>query len=147
MKRILTLITVAAVTTAATTPQNREDAPEITFDKTVHVFGKVSQHSPVTYEFKFTNTGTEPLVVSNVERPCGCTTPGWTRNPVMPAEVGYVSVQFKSKTLGAFSKVVSVVSNATNSPVKLYVQGEVVPRGTDTGTPATDHPLTPGQSN
>lgn len=152
MRRIVTLFTTLAIATAVVNAQNTTTttpAPtsnaEITFETLVHDFGQIPQGTPVTYEFKFTNTGTEPLIVSDVQKVCGCTVTGWTKNPVLPGQTGYVSAQYNAASVGAFQKPVTVISNAKNSPVKLTFKGEVVAKPTqqDTGTPTNDSPLTP----
>jgi len=147
MKRISSLIIAALAGTIAmsqaTVQPISESSAEITFEKTNHDFGKIPQGVPVTYEFKFTNTGTEPLIVNEVQKVCGCTVTGWTKNPVMPGQTGYVSAQYNAAKAGYFKKPVTVVSNAKSSPIKLFFEGEVVPKTTQTGTPSNDSPLTP----
>jgi len=142
MKRFITLITVLAVAAMSAMSQG---GPEITFEKTTHNFGKIPQGTPVTYEFQFTNTGTEPLIVNNVQKTCGCTVTGWTKNPVMPGQTGYVSAQYNAASMGAFKKPVTVVSNASASSLQLFFEGEVVAKTEQTGTPVNESPLTPGK--
>jgi hypothetical protein len=148
MKRIATLFTALSLVAFAINAQTAETTTqasnaEITFEKTNHDFGKIPQGTPVTYEFRFTNTGTEPLIVSNVEKVCGCTVTGWTKNPVLPGQTGYVSAQYNAARPGPFKKPVTVISNAKNNPIKLYFEGEVIDKTTDpSGTPTnTDNPL------
>ena len=38
-------------------------------------FGKIKQGIPATHEFKFKNTSKVPMVITNVQASCGCTTP------------------------------------------------------------------------
>jgi len=45
---------------------NNPNAPVIKFDKLVHDYGTMEQHADGTCEFTFTNTGKEPLILSNV---------------------------------------------------------------------------------
>jgi hypothetical protein len=50
-----------------TNPQaDNPNAPVITFDKMVHDYGTITQNSDGNCEFKFTNDGKEPLILSNV---------------------------------------------------------------------------------
>jgi hypothetical protein len=90
--------------------------PLITWEKTTFDFGDLSQGDKVEHTFKFKNTGSEPLIITNVQVTCGCTTPkGWARDPIYPGQSGEITIAFNS--LGKFgkqSKVVTVVSNALN---------------------------------
>ena len=90
--------------------------PVITWEKSVFDFGDVVQGDKVEHTFKFKNTGNEPLIITNVQVTCGCTTPkGWARDPIAAGQSGEITVAFNS--LGKFgkqNKVVTVVSNAVN---------------------------------
>ncbi len=79
------------------------------------VFGQAAapkQNGPVMT----TNTGNEPLIITNVQVSCGCTTPkGWPRDPVMPGGKGELTVAFNSTgKMGAQTKPVTIISNAIN---------------------------------
>src|SRR5581483_3487229 len=88
--------------------------PVISWDKNSYDFGDVFQGEKVERIFKFTNSGTEPLVITNVEVTCGCTTPkGWPRDPINPGGKGEITVQFDSThKIGRQNKVSTVISNA-----------------------------------
>lgn len=78
--------------------------------------------------FEFTNTGNEPLVITNVKSSCGCTVPSRPEKPVMPGETGKIDVKY-NMSVGKISKTVTVESNAKNFPegrVMLRIKGEVV---------------------
>ena len=89
-------------------------------------FGKITQGKPVTKVFKFTNTGKEPLILGTVTASCGCTTPVWTKEPIMPGATGTVSATFNAGVMGPFNKPVTVPSNAENGTMYLTLKGEVV---------------------
>ena len=93
------------------------NGPVITFEKKVHDFGDIFQGDKVEETFKFTNTGKEPLIITNVQVTCGCTTPkGWPRDPIVPGGKGELTVAFNSAgKMGRQNKVVTVVSNAANA--------------------------------
>lgn len=119
MKKYLLLIAVLTVVAqafgqGATTA--KKDGPVITFEKKTHDFGDIYQGDKVEEVFKFTNTGTEPLIITNVQVTCGCTTPkGWPRDPIMPGAKGEITIAFNSAgKIGKQNKTVTVVSNATN---------------------------------
>lgn len=124
MKRFFMLF--AAVTLAATVfgqAVEKASGALITWEKATHDFGDMAQGDKVEHLFKFTNTGTEPLVITNVEVTCGCTLPkSWPRDPIMPGGKGEINVAFNSAgKSGKQNKVVTVVSNAANPEGKQIV--------------------------
>jgi hypothetical protein len=120
MKRIFTLIFGVVVAMAAfaqtVTPPTAKTGPMISWEKATHDFGDIHQGDVVEHTFKFTNTGTEPLIVTNVQVSCGCTVPkGWPRDPVAAGAKGEITIAFNSTgKSGKQNKVVTVVSNAIN---------------------------------
>jgi hypothetical protein len=95
----------------------KQNGPKIMFDKQTHDFGDIFQGDKVEETFRFTNAGTEPLIITNVQVTCGCTTPkGWPRDPIPPGAKGELTVAFNSAgKMGKQNKVVTVVSNAVNA--------------------------------
>ena len=93
------------------------NGPVITFEKKSHDFGDMVQGDKVQHVWKFTNTGNEPLIITNVAVTCGCTTPeGWPRDPIAPGGKGEIPIAFNSAgKMGKQNKVVTVVSNAVNA--------------------------------
>jgi len=89
----------------------------ISWEKNMHDFGEISEGEKVEHTFKLTNTGSEPLVITNVQVTCGCTTPkGWPRDPIAPGKKAEIIVQFNSTgKIGRQNKVVTVISNATGA--------------------------------
>ncbi len=119
MKKYFFLIVLAGFAVqgfAQATSTAKATGPVITFDKKVHDFGDIVQGDKVEETFHFTNTGTEPLIITNVQVTCGCTTPkGWPRDPIAPGGKGELTVAFNSAgKMGRQNKVVTVVSNAVN---------------------------------
>ena len=68
------------------------------FDAKDWNFGEIMQGESVEHAFTFTNTGSEPLIISNAKGSCGCTVPVWPREPVAPGESGVIDVKFNSKS-------------------------------------------------
>ncbi len=125
MKRLLSIFTLLLV--FATFNAFKADGnAEFKFEKETYDFGKIPQGKPVTYEFKFTNVGTEPLIISKVESSCGCTVPKYTNVPVNPGETGSIEVTFNAAQVAPFSKSVTIRSNAKTTLKSLYIKGEVV---------------------
>jgi len=114
---LIVLLGFAAQGFAQAKSSAKGDGPVITFDKKVHDFGDMFQGDKVEETFYFTNTGNEPLVITNVQVTCGCTTPkGWPRDPIAPGGKGELTVGFNSAgKMNRQNKVVTVVSNATNA--------------------------------
>src|SRR4051812_4643232 len=67
-------------------PANNPNAPEISFENEIHDYGTIKQGANGACEFKFKNTGKEPLVISNARGSCGCTVPTWPKEPIMKGE-------------------------------------------------------------
>lgn len=99
--------------------------PKLSFDVKTRDLGTVLWNKPVTAEFKITNTGNKPLVISNVTTSCGCTVADWTKEPIMPGKSGKISSTFDAKAVGRFHKTVGIYSNASPAPVYLVMKGEV----------------------
>lgn len=88
--------------------------PVITWEKTTHDFGDIRQGDKVEHTYSFTNTGSEPLIITNVQVTCGCTTPkGFPRDPIAPGQSGEITIGFNSTgKIGKQNKVITVVSNS-----------------------------------
>ena len=71
--------------------------PKMDFETTEWDFGEIDQGVAVEYAFKFKNSGTDPLIITNAKGSCGCTVPEWPREPVAPGESGVIDVKFISK--------------------------------------------------
>jgi hypothetical protein len=122
MKKYLFLLAVLsfAVPTIAQevkAAEKKVDGPVLTWEKKTHDFGDIYQGDKVEHTFYFTNTGNEPLLITNVQVTCGCTTPkGWPRDPVAPGGKGELTVAFNSAgKSGKQDKTVTITSNASNT--------------------------------
>ena len=128
MKHINIFIMVAICMFTVNMANSQSMKAKMTFNNVKHNFGKVKESGgSVSYKYVFTNTGAEPIVIEKVKSSCGCTTPDWTRGPVAPGAKGFVSASYNPlHRPGKFNKTIRITSNAENSPVVLYVSGEVV---------------------
>lgn len=103
-----------------------EEGANIEFEKETHDYGTIKQNGNGVYEFKFKNTGSQPLMISNAKGSCGCTVPEWPREPIAPGETGAIKVKYDTKRVGPFSKSVTLQSNAVNNPTKtIRIKGTV----------------------
>lgn len=104
------------------------NGPQIEFAEQVHDYGKVKKGGDGNCEFVFTNTGNEPLILSNVKASCGCTVPTWTKEPIMPGKTGTIKVRYNTNTSPqSFTKTITVSSNSINAPrLTLKIKGTIV---------------------
>ena len=101
--------------------------PEIEFEKLVHDYGDVPFNGNGECEFRFTNTGNEPLLIQKPKSSCGCTIPSWPNEPILPGESDVIKVTYRTNRSGAINKTVTVTSNALkNSTVVLRIKGRVL---------------------
>jgi hypothetical protein len=120
MRKYLFLIMVVGLAAQAFGQQSqateKKDGAVITFEKKSHDFGDIVQGDKAEHTYYFTNTGTEPLIITNVQVQCGCTLPkSWSRDPIPPGAKGEITVAFNSAGReGRQNKTVTVISNAIN---------------------------------
>ncbi|GIV39153.1 MAG: hypothetical protein KatS3mg033_0953 [Thermonema sp.] len=102
---------------------------KFSFNKEIHDFGNIDEGTVATYEFVFTNVGDQPIVLQSVSASCGCTTPYYTREPVLPGKKGVIKVSYNSLGRpGAFTKSVTIRSNASEPIKTLLIKGYVHPK-------------------
>jgi hypothetical protein len=113
--------------TASSGDESKAFGPTIEFKDTEHDFGTIQQGGDGAYSFIFTNTGTDPLILSNVRSSCGCTIPEWPREPINAGQSASILVKYDTKRIGAFNKTISVYSNAGEEPIVLHISGTIEP--------------------
>ena len=93
MKHIFSILIVSII--ASFSIYGAEKGAIITFDEKSHDFGTIKEaDGPVSYSFKFENTGDEPLVIINVNASCGCTRPDYPKEPIRPGKKGEIKVTY-----------------------------------------------------
>lgn len=99
------------------------------FEKDTHDYGDIKKGSDGIYYFEFTNTGTEPLVISSAHGSCGCTIPDYPKEPIAPGAKGKIKVDYDSENrVGPFEKSVTLTSNSVEEATKtLRIKGNVLP--------------------
>lgn len=119
MKRLFSLL-VAVLLCAGVMAQ-----AVIKFEKTSLDFGKFHESKVQVGEFVFTNTGNKPLVIQQAFGSCGCTVATPPKDPIAPGQKGVIKVSYngKGKFKGDFKKLITVRSNASNSIVRVFIQG------------------------
>lgn len=122
---MIVLAGVAVKGFGQTAPAANADLAIATFEAQNFDFGKIKQGTPVTHEFKFTNTGKVPMIITNVQASCGCTTPDWSKEPIGPGQKGFIKATYNAASVGAFNKAVTMTANIPNGSVQLFIKGEV----------------------
>ena len=109
----------------------------IKFEETEFDFGTVEQGEKVNHVYKFSNTGNEPLIISNAKGSCGCTVPSWPKEPIPVGGSGEIQVQFDSKgKKNMQSKKVTITANTDPGQTFLTIKGEVnAPEGEAAAAP------------
>jgi hypothetical protein len=103
------------------------NAPVMKFETETHDFGKIKQGDKVTYEFKYTNTGKSPLIITDAFATCGCTTPETAKEPIQPGATSTVKVTFNSAgKSGLQDKIITVVANTVPAENRVHLTGEVL---------------------
>lgn len=111
---------------AASKPATKSATAAFNWANTTYDFGKTRVGAPVAYEFRFTNTGLAPLIISSVKASCGCTVTAYTKDPVEHGASGFVRATYNAAQKGVYSKTVAVSANTPEGIINLTVKGEIV---------------------
>jgi hypothetical protein len=131
MKKIILLfvamisLNIANAQTDKTKAAVSAEGAEITFETEIHDFGTIDYAGDATYAFRFTNTGKDPLVISDAKGSCGCTVPKWPKEPILKGQSNVINVSYDTKRVGPFTKTVTVSSNGKTSSKLLTIKGVV----------------------
>ena len=91
-------------------------------------YGSIAHNADGNRQFVFVNNGTKPLIITNTTGSCGCTVPTTPKEPIAPGAKGIIGVKYATDRVGAFTKTVTVTSNAEGQPTKvLTIKGTVLP--------------------
>ncbi len=88
--------------------------------------GNIPQNKPKAIEFEFKNTGTTDVVITNVKASCGCTATDYTKTPIKPGATAKIKATFNAANKGAFTKQVTVTTNAEETSKVLTFKGTVI---------------------
>lgn len=128
MKRSIFAIFLAIVVSLTMLAADKE--AQLTFAQTSHDFGTIhASNGKVSATYKFTNTGTAPLVIISVTNGgCGCTTPTYPKEPIAPGKTGEIVIHFDpTGRRGEFNREVKVKSNGAKKRVGLKFSGVIIP--------------------
>lgn len=132
MKTAKILFVISALFAAVLFADAKTDGkPDIEFAQTVYDFGSIPEDGgPVSFKFRFTNTGDAPLVILSARASCGCTRPSYPKKPVKPGETGEIKVTYlPANRPGEFAKEVTVKTNISGKKkkIRLGISGVVIP--------------------
>lgn len=139
MKKLAMYIGMLLLTSMAAFAQETnpaDEGPKIQFEVLEHNFGEIIEGNLASYEFKFTNTGKMPLVLTNVQASCGCTAPEWPKEPIAPGATGIVKAVYNSyQRPGVFEKFITVKTNTLQGDIALKIRGNVKPKPVEPVSP------------
>lgn len=120
--------TAATAKTAATAPVSNQPLTTIALSESNFDFGKIKKGDKVEHIYEITNTGTNPLVISEVKPGCGCTAPDFTKEPIMQGKKGKITLHFDSSNFdGNVNKYADVFANVEKAPIKLTFTANIQP--------------------
>ena len=117
-----------AINVFGQTAAEQPDGPEMTFEKLEHDFGKVALNDTAQFEFKFTNTGTRPIIVQRCSVGCGCTVPVCPNqdDQIMPGQSRVIVMKYtRTNYEHRFNQSATIFSSAHNSPIRITISGEI----------------------
>lgn len=139
MKKIamLAMLTIFGVTVSnAQVAKSTKKAPAKTdtkvegaglvFESETIDYGTIPHNSDGKRDFVFVNNGNKPLLISSAQGSCGCTVPTYPKEPIMPGAKGVISVKYATDRVGAFTKTVTLTTNAAEPTKVLTIKGNVL---------------------
>ena len=140
MKKIILFAMLAVVGITASNAQSTKKATAkatkvakiegagMVFENETIDYGTIAHNADGNRQFVFVNNGTKPLIITNTQGSCGCTVPTTPKEPIAPGAKGVIGVKYATDRVGAFTKTVTVTSNAEGQPTKvLTIKGTVLP--------------------
>lgn len=120
MKKVIGIVGFLMAVSFASTAQTG------TFPVSKFSFGKIKQNVPATHTFIFKNDTKKPIIIETATAECGCTTPTYPKEPIMPGKENKIIVTYNAANAGSFTKKVHVKFAGVDTPVDLTIEGEVV---------------------
>ncbi len=132
--------TIKPASTPASAAASKDDSANFKFEVNEVNFGTITQGDTVHRVFNFTNTGNQPLIITEAHGSCGCTQPQFAKEPIKKGEKSKIEVTFNSTgKMGIQDKTITISSNAKGGQYVLHLKGTVeAPK-----TPATPAATTP----
>jgi hypothetical protein len=117
MRNLFILLLAFTLVQTASAQVSSDKKPDIFFTETAHDFGQITDAAPVRWDFTFFNSGKAALLLKNVQASCGCTTPTWPKQPIMPGDSAKITAEFNPRGYAgqSFQKTVTVTTNIDNN--------------------------------
>ena len=114
--------------TLTMTSQTKTDeiAGILSFENETIDYGTIQQHADGERSFKFKNTGEAPIVISTIKTSCGCTVASYNKMPILPGETSDITITYATNRIGAFTKTITIMSNASETKKILKIKGNVL---------------------
>jgi hypothetical protein len=125
MKQLLCIAVMLMCTLGFSQSSAASKSGVFNFETDTIDYGTISKNDNGNRSFSFTNTGTVPIIITSVKGSCGCTVATKPSKPIMPNETAEIGVTYDTKRVGAFSKTITVVSNASENNKVLRIKGSV----------------------
>ena len=115
--RFITSVIIAALALSA--------SADVTWLETTHDFGAFQEDlGPVSCQFRFVNTNSEPVAIVAARASCGCTTPQYPREAIAPGDTAVITVSYDPAARpGRFTKYIGVTLSDSEPMIKLYIKG------------------------
>lgn len=134
MKKLFLFASAVALSVGVFAQQAQKAEDVVKFKEITYDFGKIKQGTPVTHDFDFTNTSTNPVIIESATASCGCTTPVKPEGAIQGGKSDVIKAGFNAAAVGPFNKSIYVKVAGVQMPLTLHITGEVL--GT-TSAPAT----------
>lgn len=101
---------------------------EFSIDKSVHKFPATKQGVVLSHEYMITNTGDEPLIISDYKVSCTCTNAILPEEPIQPGETFPLKITFDTNEKYYFQdRTIILVANTKKKMHKVRFKVKVVP--------------------
>lgn len=124
--KLATLVFISLFAFTLVNFTTQQDGPFASLTATEINFGTLKHNVPAEKKVAITNTGNQALIITDCKGSCGCTAPQCPQQPIAFNESDTLTIQYDSKSLGSFSKTVTIKSNAINHVVYIKIKGTVV---------------------
>ena len=130
VKPVVSESTQGVISATGATPAKAPTPENMYFKNPVHDFGTIQEGPAADHEFEFTNVGKEPIIISNVSASCGCTTPSYSKDPVLPGKKGTIKASYNTQgRVAPFTKTITISSNIGTKVLTIKGEVEKAPEG------------------
>ncbi len=125
-KSIFFILSILFATSSFAQDEAESSKGVFQFENETLDYGTIAHNADGVRAFKFKNVGNAPIVITKVKGSCGCTVPTKPKGPIMPGETAEIGVKYATDRVGAFSKTITVTSNASEATKVIKIKGKVL---------------------